>query len=188
MIASRLKGWFSYDIWNDVFPNPWSLSLSVSLRLFQSQSLFFLFIISLKRESVECLLVFILIFSQLPLSNHFPKELSITWDMSSSQCLENPPTLNPDYGVGTLEELGGLNTYVTAPSDSKLAILLANDAFGNAPSSFSSLILSSCIYFHMVCFLQAQSSHRSRWSSYLLMGKERLVTFKYWGTFLVEFI
>ncbi|KAJ9182034.1 hypothetical protein P3X46_006069 [Hevea brasiliensis] len=50
--------------------------------------------------------------------------------MSSSQCLENPPTLNPNYGVGTVKELGGLKTYVTGPPDSKLSILLANDAFG----------------------------------------------------------
>ncbi|CAK7355134.1 unnamed protein product [Dovyalis caffra] len=50
--------------------------------------------------------------------------------MSSSQCFENPPKLNPDYGVGTVQEFGGLKTYVTGPSDSKLAILFISDAFG----------------------------------------------------------
>ncbi|KDP40091.1 hypothetical protein JCGZ_02089 [Jatropha curcas] len=50
--------------------------------------------------------------------------------MSSSHCFENPPTLNPNYGAGTVQELGGLKTYVTGPPDSKLAILLVCDAFG----------------------------------------------------------
>ncbi|EEF45405.1 endo-1,3;1,4-beta-D-glucanase [Ricinus communis] len=50
--------------------------------------------------------------------------------MSSSQCLENPPILNPNYGLGTVQELGGLKAYITGPPDSKLAILLACDAFG----------------------------------------------------------
>ncbi|KAF9663388.1 hypothetical protein SADUNF_Sadunf17G0044700 [Salix dunnii] len=44
--------------------------------------------------------------------------------MSSSQCLENPPNLTPGYGGGTVQEFGGLETYVTGPSDSNLAILL----------------------------------------------------------------
>lgn len=50
--------------------------------------------------------------------------------MSSPQCFENPPKLTPDYGAGTVQELGGLKTYVTGASDSKLAILLIADAFG----------------------------------------------------------
>ncbi|XP_031273822.1 endo-1,3;1,4-beta-D-glucanase-like [Pistacia vera] len=50
--------------------------------------------------------------------------------MASSQCLENPPTLTPTCGAGTVQVFGGLNTYVTGPSDSKLAILLISDVFG----------------------------------------------------------
>lgn len=55
--------------------------------------------------------------------------------MSSPQCFENPPKLTPDYGAGTVQELGGLKTYVTGASDSKLAILLIADAFGKSPPS-----------------------------------------------------
>jgi hypothetical protein len=57
--------------------------------------------------------------------------------MSSPQCFENPPKLTPDYGAGTVQELGGLKTYVTGASDSKLAILLIADAFGKSPPSLS---------------------------------------------------
>ncbi|KAJ6420728.1 hypothetical protein OIU84_028148 [Salix udensis] len=45
-------------------------------------------------------------------------------------CLENPPNLTPGYGGGTVQELGGLETYVTGPSDSNLAILLLSDVLG----------------------------------------------------------
>ncbi|KAL2236505.1 UNVERIFIED_CONTAM: 1,4-beta-D-glucanase [Sesamum indicum] len=47
--------------------------------------------------------------------------------MSGPQCCENPPTLSPSSGVGSVVEVGGLKTYV---SDSKLAVLLASDVFG----------------------------------------------------------
>ncbi|KAF9679025.1 hypothetical protein SADUNF_Sadunf07G0097100 [Salix dunnii] len=50
--------------------------------------------------------------------------------MSSPLCFENPPRLTPDYGAGTVQEFGGLKTYVTGASDSKLAILLIADVFG----------------------------------------------------------
>ncbi|GAV60901.1 DLH domain-containing protein [Cephalotus follicularis] len=50
--------------------------------------------------------------------------------MSSSQCFEHPPTLNPTYGAGFVEQLGGLKTYVTDPNHSNLAILLISDVFG----------------------------------------------------------
>ncbi|XP_044499455.1 endo-1,3;1,4-beta-D-glucanase-like [Mangifera indica] len=59
--------------------------------------------------------------------------------MASSQCLENPPTLSPTCGAGTVEELGGLNTYVTGPSDSKRAIILISDAFGYEAPLFRKL-------------------------------------------------
>ncbi|KAK3417661.1 endo-1,3;1,4-beta-D-glucanase-like [Eucalyptus grandis] len=50
--------------------------------------------------------------------------------MSSSQCFENPPNLSSTCGAGHIEELAGLKTYVTGPSDSKRAVLLIADAFG----------------------------------------------------------
>ncbi|XP_059448769.1 endo-1,3;1,4-beta-D-glucanase-like [Corylus avellana] len=50
--------------------------------------------------------------------------------MSSSQCFENPPSLSSTCGAGTVQELGGLLTYVTGAPDSKLAILLISDVFG----------------------------------------------------------
>ncbi|GAU33451.1 hypothetical protein TSUD_380870 [Trifolium subterraneum] len=51
--------------------------------------------------------------------------------MSSSHCLENPPNLNSGiHGVGTVLELGGLQSYVTGPSHSKLALILISDVFG----------------------------------------------------------
>jgi len=50
--------------------------------------------------------------------------------MSSSQCFDNPPSLSSTSGVGSVQELGGLKTYVTGPQDSNLAILLISDVFG----------------------------------------------------------
>ncbi|XXG83423.1 hypothetical protein AAC387_Pa10g1180 [Persea americana] len=50
--------------------------------------------------------------------------------MASSQCCENPPTLSSTCGLGTVEQLGGLKTYVTGSSHSKLAILLVSDVYG----------------------------------------------------------
>jgi len=62
--------------------------------------------------------------------------------MSSSHCLQNPPNLNSGiHGVGTVLELGGLQSYVTGPSNSKLALILISDIFGKIqnPSSISYL-------------------------------------------------
>ncbi|KAJ0035429.1 hypothetical protein Pint_24926 [Pistacia integerrima] len=59
--------------------------------------------------------------------------------MASSQCLENPPTLTPTCGAGTVQVSGGLNTYVTGLSDSKLAILLISDVFGYEAALFRKL-------------------------------------------------
>ncbi|XVF38124.1 hypothetical protein REPUB_Repub20aG0071300 [Reevesia pubescens] len=50
--------------------------------------------------------------------------------MSGSQCFENPPIKSTACGAGSVQELGGLPTYVTGPPDSNLAILLISDAFG----------------------------------------------------------
>ncbi|KAL3727404.1 hypothetical protein ACJRO7_032173 [Eucalyptus globulus] len=56
--------------------------------------------------------------------------------MSSSQCFENPPDLSSTCGAGRVEELAGLKTYVTGPSDSKCAIILIADVFGIEPISW----------------------------------------------------
>ncbi|KAF8401626.1 hypothetical protein HHK36_012572 [Tetracentron sinense] len=50
--------------------------------------------------------------------------------MLGSQCCENPPTLSSGCGGGRVVEFGGLNTYVTGSTDSKLGILLISDIFG----------------------------------------------------------
>ncbi|GLT70980.1 hypothetical protein SLA2020_430260 [Shorea laevis] len=50
--------------------------------------------------------------------------------MLSSHCFDNPPILSSTCGAGAVEELGGLQTYVTGPPHSKLAILLISDAIG----------------------------------------------------------
>lgn len=51
-------------------------------------------------------------------------------EMSTPHCFENPPTLNPSCGKGSVEVFEGLHTYITGPRDSKKAILLISDAFG----------------------------------------------------------
>lgn len=50
--------------------------------------------------------------------------------MSGAQCMKNPPTLNSASGIGNLQEIGGLSSYVTGSVHSKLAILLISDVFG----------------------------------------------------------
>ncbi|XP_048333163.2 endo-1,3;1,4-beta-D-glucanase-like [Ziziphus jujuba] len=50
--------------------------------------------------------------------------------MAGPHCCSNPPTLDPSYGVGSVEEFGGISSYVTGDPRSKLAVLLVSDAFG----------------------------------------------------------
>ncbi|CAH9102842.1 unnamed protein product [Cuscuta europaea] len=50
--------------------------------------------------------------------------------MSGTQCCENPPTLNPSSGTGSVAELGGLKSYITGSSNSNLAIILVSDIYG----------------------------------------------------------
>ncbi|KAK4737867.1 hypothetical protein R3W88_001564 [Solanum pinnatisectum] len=50
--------------------------------------------------------------------------------MSGAECMKNPPTLNSASGIGNLQEIGGLNSYVSGSIHSKLAILLISDVFG----------------------------------------------------------
>ncbi|XP_023641772.1 endo-1,3;1,4-beta-D-glucanase [Capsella rubella] len=50
--------------------------------------------------------------------------------MLGPQCCENPPVLNPVSGSGHVEEVGGLDAYVSGSPDSKLCILLISEVFG----------------------------------------------------------
>ncbi|GAB4843476.1 hypothetical protein Ancab_013437 [Ancistrocladus abbreviatus] len=52
--------------------------------------------------------------------------------VATSQCFNNPPTpvSSGGAGGGTVQQIGGLKTYVTGPNDSKLAVLLISDIFG----------------------------------------------------------
>ncbi|KAL0742756.1 hypothetical protein Bca4012_084269 [Brassica carinata] len=50
--------------------------------------------------------------------------------MSGHQCTENPPKLDPNSGSGHVEKVGGLDSYVTGSTQSKLAIVLVSHVFG----------------------------------------------------------
>ncbi|KAK2358086.1 alpha/beta-Hydrolases superfamily protein [Trifolium repens] len=63
--------------------------------------------------------------------------------MSGPECCSNAPILNPNYGAGHVEKLGGLDTYVTGPSNSNLAILMVSDT--------SKLLLSLNRIFDFIC-------------------------------------
>ncbi|PRQ56319.1 putative alpha/Beta hydrolase [Rosa chinensis] len=56
--------------------------------------------------------------------------LQLQQGVSGHQCLEHPPNLNATSGAGTVIEVGGLKAYVTGPSNSELAIILASDIYG----------------------------------------------------------
>jgi hypothetical protein len=69
--------------------------------------------------------------------------------MSSSHCIEDPPNLNSGiHGVGTVLELGGLQSYVTGPSHAKLALILISDVFGKIQNPFN----FSSFYFFQINF------------------------------------
>ncbi|KAI3899101.1 hypothetical protein MKW92_021738 [Papaver armeniacum] len=50
--------------------------------------------------------------------------------MVGSQCCENPPDLSLSSGIGCVEDIGGLESYVSGSLVSKLGILLVSDVFG----------------------------------------------------------
>ncbi|PON32857.1 Dienelactone hydrolase [Parasponia andersonii] len=50
--------------------------------------------------------------------------------MAGAQCCSNPPTLDPNSGAGSVEQLGGLSTYISGSPNSKFAVLLVSDVFG----------------------------------------------------------
>lgn len=63
--------------------------------------------------------------------------------MLSSQCFENPPTASMSTAcgaAGSVQEVGGLASYVTGTPHSKLAILLISDAFGKKTLFFFYII------------------------------------------------
>ncbi|KAK7387814.1 hypothetical protein VNO78_22608 [Psophocarpus tetragonolobus] len=49
--------------------------------------------------------------------------------MSGPECCSNPPVLNPSAGVGRVEKLAGLNSYLSG-SPNSVALLLISDIFG----------------------------------------------------------
>ena len=51
--------------------------------------------------------------------------------MSGPECCSNPPTLNPNSGLGHVEKLSGFDAYVTGSTDSELAIVLISDVYGS---------------------------------------------------------
>ncbi|XP_047319341.1 endo-1,3;1,4-beta-D-glucanase-like [Impatiens glandulifera] len=50
--------------------------------------------------------------------------------MSGPQCCENPPVLSSVSGLGSVDYVGGLKSYVSGSSSSKLAVVLISDIFG----------------------------------------------------------
>ncbi|KAF5763864.1 putative dienelactone hydrolase, alpha/Beta hydrolase [Helianthus annuus] len=50
--------------------------------------------------------------------------------MLGAECCANPPAMNSGFGKGSVEEIGGLKSYITGDRTSNRAILLASDAFG----------------------------------------------------------
>ena len=51
--------------------------------------------------------------------------------MTTPQCCDNPPALNPASGEGkVVDNFGGLAAYVTGAADSKAAVILISDVFG----------------------------------------------------------
>ncbi|XP_026379926.1 uncharacterized protein LOC113274499 [Papaver somniferum] len=50
--------------------------------------------------------------------------------MAGLQCCQNPPDISLSSGSGCVEEIGGLQSYVSGSLESKLGILLVSDVFG----------------------------------------------------------
>ncbi|RZC68015.1 hypothetical protein C5167_011717 [Papaver somniferum] len=61
--------------------------------------------------------------------------------MVEIQCCQNPPDLSLSSGCGRVEEIGGLQSYVSGSSDSKPGIFLVSDAFGNHPALILDFLL-----------------------------------------------
>lgn len=63
--------------------------------------------------------------------------------MAGPQCCSNPPTLDPNSGEGHMDRLGGLSSYVTGNSKTKLAIVIISDIYG----TYTHLPLCVTVYF-----------------------------------------
>ncbi|KAF6145252.1 hypothetical protein GIB67_041447 [Kingdonia uniflora] len=86
----------------------------------------------------------------LPLPSSIPND-------SQSQCCVKPSTLSSSSGVGSVEEFGGLNTYVTGSPDSKYGIMIVSGVFGNHSNSLflhSDPICRACLQSHVFSFLE----------------------------------
>lgn len=65
--------------------------------------------------------------------------------MASSQCCANPPTLSPACGDGiVVDDLGGVRAYTAGSHNSKLAVLLISDIYGDVLCSSLKLPSVSC--------------------------------------------
>ncbi|KAM0017674.1 hypothetical protein Hdeb2414_s0027g00690721 [Helianthus debilis subsp. tardiflorus] len=51
--------------------------------------------------------------------------------MSGPECCQNPPAISSGGESGELLQIGSLNSYVSGNPDSKVAVLLVSDVFGN---------------------------------------------------------
>ncbi|KAK4433977.1 1,4-beta-D-glucanase [Sesamum alatum] len=56
--------------------------------------------------------------------------VTIISGVSSHQCTDNPPTLSPNSGVGKVQQLGGLNSYISGSANSDTSVVLISDVYG----------------------------------------------------------
>jgi hypothetical protein len=60
------------------------------------------------------------------------ERLEVGSRMASPQCCANPPTLNPAGGEGkVVDSFGGIKAYVAGAAESKAAVVLVSDVFGD---------------------------------------------------------
>ncbi|XP_040873402.1 endo-1,3;1,4-beta-D-glucanase isoform X5 [Glycine max] len=59
--------------------------------------------------------------------------------MSGPECCSNPPSLNPSRGCGHVDKVGGVDSYFSGSSHSKLALLMLSDVFGYEAPNLSLL-------------------------------------------------
>ncbi|RWW39730.1 hypothetical protein BHE74_00054910 [Ensete ventricosum] len=65
--------------------------------------------------------------------------------MAGPQCCANPPILSPACGDGiVVDDLGGFRAYTAGSPDSKLAVLLISDVYGDVLRSSLKLPLVPC--------------------------------------------
>ncbi|CAL9167315.1 unnamed protein product [Musa hybrid cultivar] len=78
--------------------------------------------------------------------------------MASPQCCANPPTLSPACGDGiVVDDLGGVRAYTAGSPNSKIAVLLISDVYGDVLCSSLKLPSVSCpfsLLLPSVCMLR----------------------------------